>query len=57
MSKWTWLENGLFLLAWPLLLIASLFAFAGILHIIGWLHERFSHVRCEICAPKENPHD
>ena len=42
----TWLENALFLLAWPLLLVASLFAMAGLLHVAGWLTDR-----------KENPNE
>lgn len=31
------LENLIYLLAWPLLLISSLFAMAGLLHLAGWL--------------------
>jgi len=36
----TWLENSIYLLAWPLLLIGSLFAVAGLLHVAGWITDR-----------------
>lgn len=36
----TWLENALYLLAWPLLLIASLYAMALILKLLGLLFDR-----------------
>ena len=34
------LENLIYLLAWPILLIGSLFAMAGLLHVAGWLFDR-----------------
>lgn len=35
------LENLIYLMAWPLVLVLSLFAMAGLLHIAGWLEERY----------------
>lgn len=51
----TWLENGIYLLAWPLALIFSLFAMAGLLHVAGWLFDEPIQDCVDEHAEKPNP--